>query len=150
MNPMPPSRQIHGTAVVIDGRGVLLLGQSGSGKSDLALRLIDRGAALVADDRVDLALVDGHLTMAPPRIGAGLIEVRGLGILRIGCVARAPLTLAVRLVPREAIERLPEPAYETFLGVRVRLVQIDPFELSAPVKVEWALRQLPLSVEARL
>ena len=73
--------QIHATCVDIEGAGVLLLGPSASGKSDLALRLMDGGARLVADDRVDLALEDGRLVASAPKDIASRIEVRGLGIL---------------------------------------------------------------------
>ena len=137
--------QIHATAVAIDGRGILLLGPSGAGKSDLALRLIDRGAKLIADDRVDLA-DDGATVMliAPPRI-AGLIEVRGLGILRFDHVT-APLALCIELVVSDAVERLPEPDAELFLGRKVPLVRLHPFELSAPIKVELALDHSPVEV----
>ena len=133
------SHQIHATAVAIDGRGVLLLGPSGAGKSDLALRLIDRGAKLIADDRVDLAHDGARVILsAPPRI-AGLIEVRGLGILRFDHVT-APLALAIELAAAEAVERLPEPDAELICGRKVALVRLHPFELSAPIKVELALR----------
>ena len=76
--------QVHGTCVAIDGCAVLLRGPSGSGKSDLALRLIDGGARLVADDRAEISLRQRRLVVnAPPEI-AGLIEVRGLGVLELG------------------------------------------------------------------
>jgi HPr kinase/phosphorylase len=137
--------QIHATAVAIDGRGILLLGPSGAGKSDLALRLIDRGAKLIADDRVDL--VDdgtGVMLHAPTRI-AGLIEVRGIGILRFPHVT-APLALCVELVSSDAVERLPEPDAELICGHKIALVRLAPFELSAPIKVELALTHVPVMV----
>src|SRR6185503_6471150 len=100
--------QVHATCVALDGKAVLLRGPSGSGKSDLALRLIDGGARLVADDRVDLEREGSRiLASAPPAI-AGVIEARGLGLLRVGCVGRTPLSLVVDLVPAESVERLPE------------------------------------------
>src|SRR5437588_5560986 len=90
---------MHGTAVAIDGRGVLLRGPSGSGKSDLALRLIDAGARLVADDQTELRRDgDAIIARAPPTI-AGMIEVRGLGIVRIEALPAAPVALLVDLVP---------------------------------------------------
>ncbi len=141
--------QIHATAVAIDGPrgllGVLLLGPSGAGKSDLALRLIDRGAQLIADDRVDLT-DDGinAILSAPARI-AGLIEVRGLGILRFYHVT-APLALCIELVGSDAVDRMPEPDAELFLGRKVPLVRLHPFELSAPIKVELALTHVPIEV----
>ena len=133
--------QLHATAVAIDGRGILLLGPSGAGKSDLALRLIDRGAKLIADDRVDLVHRDDRVTMSAPARIAGLLEVRGLGIVDFPSV-EAPLTLAIELVPGEEVERFPDPDAELFCGLAVPLLRLNPFELSAPIKVELALNRL--------
>lgn len=132
------SHQIHATAVAIEGNGVLLLGPSGSGKSDLALRLIDRGAKLIADDRVNMTADGGRVMLRAPDRIAGLLEVRGLGILRFPCVD-APLALALELVAADAIERLPEADAEIFCGARIPLLRLYPFELSAPIKVELSL-----------
>ena len=74
--------QVHATCIDVDGVGVLLRGPPGSGKSDLALRLISDGARLVADDRAELTVDSGQITVSPPSEIAGLIEVRGLGVLR--------------------------------------------------------------------
>jgi HPr kinase/phosphorylase len=123
--------QIHASCVARGESGVLLLGPSGSGKSDLALRLLDRGFALVADDRVDIA--EG-MARPPPAL-AGLLEVRGLGIIRLPHASHARLVLAVALVGTS--ERLPEPAEETQLGLP--LVKIDPWPASAAAKVAMAL-----------
>ena len=95
---------------------MLLRGPSGAGKSDLALRLIDAGARLVADDQTALVRKGGILIATPPARIAGLIEARGVGIVRLArgqLLARAPVALLVDLVPPERIERLPEPARET-------------------------------------
>ena len=136
---MPNVQQIHATAVAIDGRGVLLLGESAAGKSDLALRLIDRGARLIADDRVDLARQGTSVMLSAPSRLAGLLEIRGVGIVRVEPLADVPLALAVRLVPQQSVERLPDVATHEFLGLAVPVVALDPFELSAPIKIEWAL-----------
>jgi len=96
--------QIHASCASRDSAGVLLLGAPGAGKSDMVLRLLDHGFMLVADDRVEIA--DG-LARAPAGL-AGLLEVRGLGLLRLPYAAPARLRLAVMLGP--APERLPEPA----------------------------------------
>ena len=100
--------RVHGTSVALDGEGVLLRGPSGCGKSDLALRLIDQGARLVADDQTELTLEDGDISMTAPATIAGQIEVRGLGLLRVPSVAAAPLRMVVDLVPSAAVERMPE------------------------------------------
>lgn len=133
------SDPVHATCVAIGGAGVLIRGGSGSGKSDLALRLIDRGAMLVADDYVALANRDGVLIASPPPTIAGRIEVRGIGIVAVPFRAEAPVALAIRLGSEE---RLPEPATETWQGVRIPLVMIDPHPASAPIKVELALAPL--------
>lgn len=142
--------QIHATCVAFDEGGVLLRGPSGAGKSDLALRLIDRGARLVADDRVDLdRRACGGLRARPPAALAGLIEVRGLGILRVPFVAEARIALIVDLMPREQVERLPEDRFEDLLGVAVRRLALDPFDGSAPLKLSIAVRQGAATVAAQ-
>ncbi len=95
--------QVHASCVAREARGLLLLGPSGAGKSDLALRLINRGFVLVADDRVDLE--EGRAR--PPARLAGLLEVRGVGLLRFPHEADIPLVLALDLAARP--ERLPAP-----------------------------------------
>ena len=133
------ANQVHGTCVDVAGTGVLLRGPSGSGKSDLALRLIDGGARLVADDRVDLAIEDaGLVASAPPRL-AGMIEVRGIGIARVPSVARARVGMVVDLVGDDAVDRLPEPAVCTLLGVDVRLMRLAPRAASAAAKIRLAV-----------
>ena len=127
---------IHAAAVSIGGRGVLLLGLPGSGKSDLALRLIDRGALLIADDRVVVGPGVPSLLSAPAAI-AGKIEVRGVGIVDMPHVAEIPAALAVRL---DAVtERLPEPQRFALGDGSVPLLHVAPFEASAVLKVELAL-----------
>lgn len=124
------SMQIHASCAAREGKGVLLLGPSGSGKSDLLLRLLDRGFALVADDRVDLA--DG-VASAPAAL-AGLLEVRGLGVVRLPHISSARLALAVEL---GAGERMPGPAVHGLSGQP--LVWIDPACASAANRVALAL-----------
>jgi HPr kinase/phosphorylase len=130
---------LHATCVAVGGRGVLLTGASGSGKSDLALRLIDRGAVLVADDGVAVHVSRGRLiATAGPNI-AGQIEVRGLGILALPFQQDACLTLCIALdqpVPRMPDEYLPMRVVE---GIGLPVLALDAFEASAPVKVEKAV-----------
>jgi len=133
--------QIHATCVEVAGAGVLLLGASGTGKSDLALRLIDGGARLVADDRTDLLRRDGELFASAPHTIAGRIEVRGLGILAVPAVAEARVRLAIELVERASVERLPDGRSREFLGVSVPLLALDPFAASSAAKVRLAVRQ---------
>jgi HPr kinase/phosphorylase len=132
--------RVYGTSVALGSDGILLQGPSGSGKSDLALRLIDAGARLVADDQTELALVGDTLLMSAPATTAGRIEVRGLGILRVPSVPSAVLRLAVALVAPQQIERLPEPQFCKLLGRSVPLLALAPFEASAAAKLKLALR----------
>lgn len=132
--------QVHATCVVVDGVGLLLRGPSGSGKSDLAIRLIDTGARLVADDRVDLSRRGDDLWASPPPALAGLIEVRGLGILRLDALAEAAVGLIIDLVPETKPERMPEPRTWSVLGLERPLIDLDPFENSAPAKVRLAAK----------
>ncbi len=138
---MSSATQIHATCVEVAGAGVLLLGASGTGKSDLALRLIDEGARLVADDRTDLLRRDGGLYASAPETIAGRIEVRGLGIVAVPAVAEARVRLAIELVEPAAVERLPEARQRDFLGVSVTLLALDPFAASSAAKVRLAARQ---------
>jgi serine kinase of HPr protein (carbohydrate metabolism regulator) len=132
----------HGTCVAIEGEAVLLRGEPGSGKSDLALRLIDGGALLVADDQTELSRrADGIVAQAPAAI-AGRMEVRGVGILPCPWVASAPLRLVVDLVPAGEVERLPEAQTCRYLDVALPLLRLAAFEASAPAKIRFALRAL--------
>ena len=117
-------------------------GPSGSGKSDLALRLIDAGARLIADDRCDLTLENEGITVSPPEKLAGLLEVRGVGVIELPHVAVARLGLVVDLVGRGHMQRLPAQKQCSFLGVEVPLIALTPFEPSAPSKIRLLARRL--------
>jgi HPr kinase/phosphorylase len=127
-----PAVNLHATCVAVDGRGLLILGSSGSGKSSLALRLMAFGAGLVADDRTDIQLIDGKLVASAPTPLRGLIEARGVGILCADPVGPVPLTLAVDLGQTET-HRLPPHRSVTILGTPLALVlgsQQDHFPAS--------------------
>ncbi|WP_419731070.1 HPr kinase/phosphorylase [Lichenicola sp.] len=148
---------LHGSCGVLRDQAVLLLGRPGSGKSDLLLRLIDRGFSLVADDQVTIR--EGLAT--PPPSLAGLVEVRGLGLLRIAHTAPAGLVLVLALDDQAAAEALPGPIADAddrrmpwprrHRRLGLPMLRIDPFQASAPLKVEIALdclagrRVLPIS-----
>ncbi len=131
--------RLHGTCIDIDGSGVLLRGASGSGKSDLALRLIDEGARLVADDQVEIEREGEHLAARPPATIAGMMEVRGLGLFRLGHIP-STVRLVIDLVPADTVERLPDPETVDLLGIAVPLVRLAPWESSVTAKVRLALR----------
>lgn len=135
---------IHATAVALpvdgDWAGVLLRGPSGSGKSDLALRLIDQGARLIADDQTELCPTDGGLAVRAPARIAGRMEVRGLGLVSVPAVEQAPLLLVVELLPAAQVDRLPPPKSVTVGGVSVAMVRLAPFEASATAKLRLAIQ----------
>lgn len=113
---------LHASCVALGSdRGLLVLGPSGAGKSALALQLIALGADLVADDRTQVAAADGHLYATSPPAIAGLIEARGLGILKAPALPRAKLVLAVDLGQTEP-DRLPPFRSVTILGMGLPLV----------------------------
>lgn len=114
---------------------VLLRGGSGSGKSDLALRLIGMGAALVADDQVVLSRRDDSVIARAPDSLRGLIELRGLGLVRLESVAMAEVVLVADLVARDAVPRLPEGRRVTLMGCDLAYVQLHAFDASAPLKI---------------
>ncbi len=123
--------RIHATCVAREGAGLLLLGPPGAGKSDLALRLLDRGFELVADDQV---MADGPIVRPVPHL-AGLIEVRGLGLLRVAHRAEATLALALDL--GQEPERLPSPS-RTWSGA-VPLLAFEGRSPSAACRAAIAL-----------
>lgn len=132
---------LHASCIVIDGHAVLLAGRSGSGKSDLALRLIDRGATLLCDDYTQVIRHrDGRLLATPTPNIAGKIEVRGVGIVEMAHVAEARVALYCDL--ERPVERLPLPAVRRLAGVEVPCVAVAPLEASAPIKVELLLKAL--------
>lgn len=133
---------VHASCVAIGDRGVLLAGPSGSGKSDLALRLIDRGAVLVSDDYTELVPEGRRLLASPPERIAGKIEMRGLGILEREWVSGVPVCLLIDLACQP--ERLPEQATRMLAGVAIPLLGLSALEASAAIKVEAALNLLGL------
>jgi HPr kinase/phosphorylase len=148
------SQLIHGTCLVIGACGVLIMGPPGSGKSDLALRLIDQpgrgtggeamAARLVADDQVVITARKNRLNAAPPPQLAGLIEVRGLGIVRTEYARQVDLDLVVRLADATSIERLPhgDQVRRVLLNLELPEIAVDPAAASAPARVRAALVEI--------
>jgi serine kinase of HPr protein (carbohydrate metabolism regulator) len=139
---MPHSAEnIHATAVSIGGFGVIICGSSGRGKSDLALRLIDRGAVLISDDRVIIEEQGGCPVLHPAANINGLIEVRGIGILAVDYTQDVPLKLQVNLA--DNAERFVESiAVADVAGYPVHNITLCAFEASAAIKVELALKSV--------
>jgi len=132
--------RLHASCVAIGGRGVVLLGPSGSGKSDLALRLIDAGGVLVADDQLLVERAGDGVLGRPVEALAGLLEVRGVGIFRLPHGAPRPLALLVELVAAECIERWPPGLTRTLLGVELPCCRLDPRAPAAAAVIRVTLR----------
>ena len=134
---------IHASTVATEGRAVLITGPSGSGKSDLALRLLDRGFTLVSDDQTLVQRDGARLLASAPLSLAGKLEVRGIGIVDMETVGDVPVALIVELT--SDIQRLPDDARERpILGVPLPIISIDALTASAPSKVALALDRMGL------
>ena len=141
--PRLSSEMVHASTVASDGRAVVISGASGSGKSDLALPLLDRGFALVSDDQTMLRRDGDRLIASAPSTIAGKLEIRGIGIVEMNHVDDVPVALLVVLA--SDIERLPDDDRERqILGVALPVISIDALTASAPSKIAVALDRLGL------
>ncbi len=141
---MSDNQLIHCTTIAFEKGGwltaVLLRGESGSGKSDLALRVIDAGRAeLVSDDQTLLAKQGNDILASPPATIAGKLEVRGLGIVSFSYCSEVPVGLIVDLVSRDEVDRLPEPNTEEIFGVEIPRIQLHSFDHSTVAKLLLAI-----------
>ncbi len=137
------SENLHASCVAIEGRAVLIGGPSGSGKSDLALRLLDRGFTLVSDDRTIVRREGSKLIASAPTNIRGKLEIRGVGIVEMDSLSDVPVALVVELT--SDIQRLPDDDRErNILGTGIPLISVDAMTASAPSKVAVALDRLGL------
>jgi serine kinase of HPr protein (carbohydrate metabolism regulator) len=144
-----PTQNVHATAISIGGHGVIICGPSGHGKSDLALRLIDRGAILISDDRAIIEEHDGQPVLQPAPNIAGMIEVRGIGILEMEYARNIPLKLLVNLA--DIAERFVESIkVADVAGYAVHKITLSAFEASAAIKVELALKSVVDPIAGRV
>lgn len=138
---------MHGTCIVCGTRALLLRGPSGAGKSDLAFRLIRADASgetrLVADDQVRLVAEGVRLIASAPELLAGLIELRGLGLVAVPAAARGDVALIVDLVPRDRVPRLPDARYEEIAGIELPVLALHAFDAATPEKLGLALAAIP-------
>lgn len=131
---------LHASCIAINRKAVLLTGSPGTGKSDLALRLVDQGAALVADDQTDLSLENGILVASPPESIEGLLEIRHIGLVQMPWIASVPVALCVGLSPsEEKLERMPKPDTVLLLDRPIRRVRLPAFAASTPAKIRAIL-----------
>jgi serine kinase of HPr protein (carbohydrate metabolism regulator) len=138
------SETLHASTVALDGRAVLICGPSGSGKSDLALRLLDRGFTLVSDDQTIVRKDGGRLIASAPPTIHGKLEIRGIGIVEMETVDDVPVALCVELA--SDIQRIPDDSRDRLvLDVRIPLINVDALTASAPSKVAVALDRLGLA-----
>jgi serine kinase of HPr protein (carbohydrate metabolism regulator) len=138
------SEMLHATTVAKDGRAVVIAGRSGSGKSDLALRLLERGFVLVSDDQTMLRKAEDKLLASAPETIRGKLEVRGIGIVEVVSEDSAAVSLIVEL--SNEIKRLPDDGdRRVILGIGVPLIRLDGLEASAPAKVALALERIGLA-----
>ncbi len=143
--PRLSSETVHASTVAMDGRAVLISGPSGSGKSDLTLRLLDRGFTLVSDDQTLVRREEDRLIASAPPTIAGKLEIRGIGIVDMGHVNDMPVALLVELT--SDIQRLPDDNRERpILGVSLPLISVDAMAASAPSKVALALDRMGLKL----
>ena len=137
------SETLHASCVALDGRAVLITGISGSGKSDLSLRLIDRGFILVSDDQTIVRKSGEKLIATAPATIAGKLEIRGVGIVEMETVKDVQVVLIVELT--SDIQRMPDDSRERpVLGVKLPLISVDATTASAASKVALALDRLGL------
>lgn len=133
---------IHASCVSMNNKAILLIGDSGSGKSDLALRLIDGGAQLVSDDYVEITKEGDILIVAPPESIEGLIEMRGVGIMTMPFIRDTELKLAIKLVKCDEVERLPEPQFFDCLEHKIPLLSLYAFDASTPAKIRFFMNKI--------
>jgi serine kinase of HPr protein (carbohydrate metabolism regulator) len=135
---------VHATCIAFDGKAILLRGPPGSGKSDLAIRALAAGARLIADDQVMLASAGNEILASAPAALRGMIEVRGIGVMRMDADAEGRVALIAdladtRSVAAEPLERMPERRNCALMGLTLPWIKLAPFEASAVAKLRLAL-----------
>lgn len=137
--PEVSSETLPAACVVLGGRAVLIEARDAAARSDLALRLVDRGGSLVAGDQTVCQRQSGQLIACAPSGSGGRIEVPGMGIVQLPHEERAPVSLLIVLV--DTPPHFPEEAKRRLAGIDVPVLTLGAAELAATIKVELALGQ---------
>ncbi len=132
---------LHASSISLNNQGILITGQPGTGKSTLALQLIDRGAILISDDQTIIMCEGDQLTLSPPPAIQGLIEVRGIGICEFPFQEDVPFKLCVELCADTPLERLPDPLFVEYHGVKVPLLKLIKNDPIGMIKIELKVKQ---------
>ena len=133
------SKRVHGTAVALEDNGVLIIGRSGSGKSDLALRLIDSGGTLISDDQTLCLKKHNDIFLFSIEEIYGLLEIRGMGIIKVPYIENIKMKIVVSMVKKT--ERLCRRKKKKFLGLNYPLLELEPNEVSAVAKIKLKLNE---------
>lgn len=126
---------LHATTIMINQKAVVITGAAGCGKSDLALRLIDGGGTLIADDQTQLSVIDGQLLAASPPSIVGLLEIRHVGIYKVPYITDIPVHLCVDAATGVRVDRLPPADTVEWLGCKVPRIRLDLLLPSTPAKI---------------
>lgn len=139
--------KVHGSSVVVNDKGILFIGPSGAGKSDLALRLLDGGATLIADDYTQVCVQDGHAILSPPKEIEGMLEVRGVGLMKVPFARDIQLHFVFDLEQFQKIERMPIMETLSYEEVEIPKYSLDPFMASATAIVRMVALNEIIGIE---
>ena len=134
------SKRIHGSSVAVEDNGILIIGHSGSGKSDLALRLIDSGGTLISDDQTLCLKKQNEIFLFSIEAIYGLLEVRDMGIIKVPYVENVKMKIIVSLVQKKT-ERLYPKNEKRLLGLNFPHLELEPNEISAVAKIKLKLNE---------
>ena len=134
------SKRIHGSSVALEDNGVLIIGNSGSGKSDLALRLIDSGGTLISDDQTLCLKKQNEIFLFSIAAIYGLLEIRNMGIIKVPYVENVKMKIIVSLVQKKT-ERLYPKNKKRLLGLNFPHLELEPNEISAVAKIKLKLNE---------
>ena len=120
------SKIIHASSIDINGKGVVILGKSGTGKSNLAIKLISMGAKLISDDQSLLKLTENKIIISKPETTPNFIEARGIGLIEVPFVVSAKLFCFVKITNLE-LNRLPNAKNKYCFGKKIKMIEFNPF-----------------------